>query len=482
MSKTHASDSFKQYCQKIIKKHKIPGLAIGLNENGVPLWREGIGLRHVNEQLPVTADTVFGIGSITKSFTCVAIMQLQEEGKLSVNDLVATYLPEFKTPDIHKTNKITIHHLMTNSSGIPPLATLFGGLKKSMEADPDVAETKEEKEKAKKLKEYLADLSPVETKEELLEEISNAEYEFLGEPGEQFSYSNDCFALLGIIIERLSGLTYEQYIKENILEPAGMKNSVFHLYELKNHENVTLLYDALEREGEKVVYESNNPWDSPSMRSAGFLKSTVNDMLKYAEIYRNGGKVGEHQIISNESVEVMMTPHISSTVGRYYGYGLMITPDFYGYKLVEHGGGIKGVAAQLNVIPELNLSGVSLANLASVPSHRLLHSAFNDYIGKDVTDDHLVVKEEEITKESLEEFVSAFKSSEGDQITFSIENNQLQLTMEGKVIPLTFIGNDWFALTLSEEKSTTHFIRNDNGHIVRVLFGFRQLQKVNEED
>src|SRR5699024_6969141 len=155
-----------------------------------------IGYRDVDEQLPVTADTVFGIGSITKSFTCVAIMQLQEEGKLSVNDLVTTYLPEFKTPDIHKTNKITIHHLMTNSSGIPPLATLFGELKKSMEADPDVAETKEEKEKTKKLKEYLADLSPVETKEELLEEISNAEYEFLGEPGEQFSYSNDCFALL----------------------------------------------------------------------------------------------------------------------------------------------------------------------------------------------------------------------------------------------------------------------------------------------
>jgi CubicO group peptidase (beta-lactamase class C family) len=116
-----------------------------------------------------------------------------------------------------------------------------------------------------------------------------------------------------------------------------MHQSVFHYEELNGHEDIATLYNSRKKEDETIVFESNNPWDAPSMRAAGFLKSTINDMLKYAEIFRNEGRVGDAQILSPESVELMTTPYIQCEYGRYYGYGLIITPDFFGYKLVDHG-------------------------------------------------------------------------------------------------------------------------------------------------
>src|SRR5690606_892579 len=104
------------------------------------------------------------------------------------------------------------------------------------------------------------------------------------------------------------------------------------------------------------------------------------------------------QLLTPESVEIITTPHIECDKGTYYGYGVMVTPDYYGYKLVEHGGSVKGVAAQMNIIPELGLSGVSFANLAGVPSTKLLYSALADQLGKSVTDSHLTYEEAEISE------------------------------------------------------------------------------------
>ncbi|MFP3359958.1 serine hydrolase domain-containing protein, partial [Planococcus sp. SIMBA_143] len=86
--------------------------------------------------LPLSPDTVFGVGSITKAITAIAILQLQESGKLNVHDPVSNYLPEFKTPNEEQSEKISLHQFLTHSSGIPPLATLMGAVKKSMESDP----------------------------------------------------------------------------------------------------------------------------------------------------------------------------------------------------------------------------------------------------------------------------------------------------------------------------------------------------------
>ena len=107
-----------------MKENQIPGVAIGLAKDGELFYGKGFGYRDVEKQLEVTIDTVFATGSITKSFTCVAIMQLQEAGKISVHDPVKKYLPNFRLKH-GSTEQITIHHFMTHTSGIPALLPLL---------------------------------------------------------------------------------------------------------------------------------------------------------------------------------------------------------------------------------------------------------------------------------------------------------------------------------------------------------------------
>ncbi|NHM31304.1 serine hydrolase domain-containing protein [Neobacillus terrae] len=471
---------FEQYCNEIVEKYEIPGFSIGLAKEGELFYEGSFGYRDVEKQLPLSSDTVFGIGSVTKSFTCIAILQLQEAGRLSVHDPVVKYLPEFKTPNDEYTKQITIHHFMTHSAGLPPLPTLFSALRKSIENDPKFEDQKNnsELENANAAQETPIP-TPVDTYEELLETLAKQEYTLLGAPGTEFSYSNDCYALLGAIIERLTGMSYERYTKEYILDPAGMNNSVFHLEELNNHDDISSLYNSRKKDDETIIFVSNNPWDAPAMRAAGFLKSTVNDMLKYTEIFRNQGKVGNEQILSPESVELMTTPYIQCEVGRFYGYGLMITPDYFGYKLIEHGGSIKGVAAQMNIIPELGLTGVSLANLAGVPSTKLLYNAIADYLGKSVHASHLSYREIERSEEELKQYEGVFASGEGAKYKLFFENGNLYLSGEG-IDPTAIIpfDDDSFIVNFRESQMSLRFVRDKEQKIIRAAFGFRQTPKM----
>src|SRR5699024_12366992 len=111
---------FEEKANALIDREQIPGVSLAVNESGSPIYEHGFGFRNIDKELPVTPDTVFGIASMSKSFTCVAIMQLQEAGKLSVHDPVIKHLPNFRLPNQAYAKQITIHHLMTHTSGLPP--------------------------------------------------------------------------------------------------------------------------------------------------------------------------------------------------------------------------------------------------------------------------------------------------------------------------------------------------------------------------
>ncbi|SDD40916.1 CubicO group peptidase, beta-lactamase class C family [Terribacillus halophilus] len=466
---------FERYSDEILKKYKVPGFAIGLAEDGQLCYGKGFGYRDSEAKSPLSADTVFGVGSITKAITATAILQLQEKKMLTVNDCVNKYLPEFKTPNEEQAKQMTIHHFLTHTSGLPPLATLIGAIKRSMEKDPKLGGDQQQENP-------LDAIQAIDTYAEVMDFIAKAEFTLLGEPGTEFSYSNDAYALLGAIIERVSGKPYEQYVQENILEPAGMHNSGFQYKTLNGYEDIAILYDMREQDGEEIIFRSNNPWDAPAMRAAGFLKSTVNDMLKFTEIIRNAGKVGRTRILSPESVELMTTPHIKCSHGSYYGYGLVIIPDFFGYKLIHHGGDIKGVTAQMNILPELNLTGISLANLAGAPSSKLLFSAFSSlHLNKTIDASHLNVEVVDLDLESLKEFEGTFISGDGMINKFYVENGRLHVAIAGMPdIELNPIGNDQFLLTIREMDSTIRFLRNKDKKIHRVEFVLRQIPKVDE--
>lgn len=475
MTKETENREFERYSNKLLKQYQVPGFSLGLGKDGECWYEKGFGFRDREEQLPLSPDTVFGIGSITKAFTAVAILQLQEKGKLSVHDPVTCYLPEFKTSDEEQTKHIKIHHFLTHSSGLPSLPTLMGAIKKSMEKDPVFDEDQQQENP-------LDSLQAIDTYAELMGVIAKSKFTLLGVPGTEFGYSNDAYALLGAIIARVSGESYEQYVEEHILKPIGMHNSTFQLADLKDHTDIAVLYDIRPKEGKELVFRSNNPWDAPAMRAAGFLKSTVNDMLKFTEMIRNEGKVGHTQILSPESVTDMTTPYIQCEQETWYGYGVTIVPDFFGYKLVHHGGDIKGVTAHMGILPEIGLTGIALANIAGAPSSKLLFGALADYLGKPVDASHLHVEVVARIPEQLKEYEGTFLSGEGMKLELYVENEKLHVAASGlPAMGLKPIGKDLFLCTMRETDFTVRFVRNEDNNINRIAFAFRQIPKIKEE-
>ena len=465
--------SFEEFTEELISKHQIPGVGIGFAHNGTAVYEKGFGYRNVEKQLPVTMDTVFGIASVTKSFTCAAIMQLQEDGKLNVHDPVVKYLPEFSTPS-EKTGEMTIHHFMTHTAGLPPLPSLIYANKRSLEADPSVDDYPGLDIKDK-------DQEPIDTYEQLMRYIGGLDFELLGDPGTEYSYSNDAYALLGAIIERVSGINYERYVKEYILEPAGMINSCSLIEELDDSADITSLYAVKKTDDGDVVYEAPVWWDSPAMRPAGYLKSTIRDMLNYAEIFRNKGMVADKQILSPESVQQMIFPHFEISPGRYYGYGFMVTPDYHGATLVEHGGNLKAIASQLCIIPEKGITGMILTNLAGVPATAIMSGALNGIEGRAVDANHFNFEDYPILLEKLMEYEGTYTSNEGMSLSGIINNGILEFTMKGITFPFQSVGEDLFLATVNDQTEVVRFIRNTQGEITRMAYHHRQFPKVEKQ-
>ncbi|MBD8068744.1 serine hydrolase domain-containing protein [Bacillus sp. PS06] len=463
--------AFETYAEELIQKYQIPGTAIGFAHNGEVVYEKGFGYRNIEKQLPVTMDTVYGIASVTKSFTCVAIMILQEQGKLSVHDPVVKYLPEFSTPT-DATDKMTIHHFMTHSAGIPPLPSLIYAKKRSLDIDPSAQDypglqiVKDDQQ------------PPIDTYEQLMEFIAGLDFDLLGEPGTEFSYSNDCYALLGTIVQRVSGISFEQFVKDYILDPCGMEHSCFVIEELGDYENITSLYAARKVEAGMEVYEAPVWWESPSMRGAGALKSTVNDMLKYAEIIRTKGMVGDKRILTEESVEQMITPYIECSPGRFYGYGFMITPDYHGATLVEHGGNLKAIASQLCIIPERGVTGMILTNLAGVPATTIMSGALNDLEGRPVEATPYSTEEYEMSSEQLRDYEGIYASNEGMGLKIDVIDDGLEFSSHGTSFPIQCVGQDLFLAIVKDQKELIRFVRDESGEIERVAYHMRQFPKI----
>ncbi|GMX65722.1 MULTISPECIES: serine hydrolase [Paenibacillus] len=464
-------DSFETYAEKLITKGQVPGVGLGLAKDGQLFYQKGFGFRDVEQQVGVTIDTVFGIASITKSFTCVAIMQLQEAGKLSVHDPVVKYLPEFRLKNID-VGQITIHHFMTNTSGIPPLPTMFATVMRSLEANGAEDHSFPESNRGVTV--------PIDTYEELMHVISTLDVELLGPPGTEFSYSNDCFALLGAIINRVSGKSYELYVKEHILEPIGMEHTSFFLEELNGYENITKLYIMRDRGDQKEVISSPNWWDFPASRGAGALKSTVRDMLRYTDMFcKSGLTAGGNRILTPESVQQMMTPYFPTdmTPGQFYGYGLIITSDYYGKKFVEHSGGLKGVTSQMCFFPETGLAGVVLSNIELSPALAIMSGALNSLENRPPESSHLDSKYDSVSEEVMHQFVGDYQSREIGTLPVRLDNGQLMLSFSGENYVMRPFAEDLFVIRFFGTDASARFIRNGKNEIVRMAFAGRQCSK-----
>lgn len=278
-------------------------------KDGEPLLRKGYGLANVEWEIPNAPDTKFRLGSITKQFTGMAVLQLVEQGKLALEDPVSRHYQ-----DAPKTwEAITIHHLLTHTSGIPSYTDMPGFF------DKHARDRK----------------SPAE----IVKLTQDQPLQFV--PGERMKYNNTGYVLLGHIIESASGMTYADYVRTKIFEPLGMKDTGY-----DEHGRV-----IKRRAAGYNPDGSNAPYLDMSLpHAAGSLYSTVDDLLIWdAALY-------EGKLLTKESYEKFFTPFRNN-----YAYGWSVDQKF-GKKLVSHGGGIHGFSTMLHRVPDDRLTVIVLAN------------------------------------------------------------------------------------------------------------------------
>ena len=280
--------------RKAVSADQLRGAVLYAARNGEVLLHEAVGLRNVTSREPMEKDTLFRMASNTKPVVATAIMMLQEEGRLSIDDPVAKHLPSFAN---EKSRGITIAQLLSHSSGLR-IEPIFYPFKDGEERSLQAAVAKFGAEGPKEA------------------------------PG-AYSYNNAGYNTLGAIIEVLSGMPLERFLITRIYEPLGMVDTLNHEDAAKLSRMATVYRGR--RDGDKVVFTQGfTPGDKPDypfVRASGGMISTAADYAKFLETFRNGGIYNGTRLLKEESVKAMLVPRAKISETSSYGLGWMLSPD-----------------------------------------------------------------------------------------------------------------------------------------------------------
>lgn len=297
-------------------KTENPGAVFLAVKNGKVIYRKAFGMANLEMNVKMKSGSVFEIGSMTKQFTAVSILMLAEQGKLQLNDKITKYIPDYPMDG----NVITIHHLLTHTSGIKDFT--------SMKSIKDIARR---------------DLSP----KELVDFFKNEPIDF--KPGEQYKYCNSGYVLLGYIIEIVSGQTYEDFITQTIFKKVGMENSYY-----ASHDKIIKNRVSGYREKEGFVNANYISFSIPY--ASGSIMSTVDDLMKWQNA------INANVLLSPTYTEkAFINYQLNNGTNIDYGYGWHL--EKVKNKIVrEHGGSIFGFKSMGVYEPTEQIYVVGLSN------------------------------------------------------------------------------------------------------------------------
>jgi CubicO group peptidase (beta-lactamase class C family) len=312
-----------KYLEELDAKEQFSGVVL-IAKDGDPILERAYGIGNRNYDVPNQLDTKFNLASMNKMFTAVAILQLVEKGKISVDDRVIEHITGYPNQEAAKI--ITIHQLLTHTSGIGEISA------------------QEYRETAKHLFRELNDYLPLFVEKPL---------QFT--PGTRGSYSNAGYIVLGMIIEETSGQNYFDYVRKNIYQPCGMTDTDF--FEMdKVVPNIAVGYA-----GNSSIYgglSSNLYWLPIRGNSAAGGYSTVGDMLNFSNC------LVEHQLLSPELTDILLEGKVDSplpSIDGKYAYGFMVSV-MNDHLVVGHGGSFPGVCSNLDIFVDMGYTVVVLSN------------------------------------------------------------------------------------------------------------------------
>ncbi|HWS98848.1 MAG TPA: serine hydrolase [Pyrinomonadaceae bacterium] len=368
-----------EYMNAAVRAEHFSG-SILVAKDGRPIVSRGYGMANYELDVPNAPHTVFQIASLTKAFTAAAVMQLQEKGKLCVNDAICKYLEN--CPPTWR--PITVKHLLTHTSGLANYTNLPG---------------------------YEQTAGRYATEEEVVALFRDKPLEFV--PGEKYQYSNSGYHLLGIIIEKVSGKSYADYLHENIFAPLGMKNSGRGVNKriVKNRAAGYVL------ENDALV--NARSYEMAFLHAEGGLYSTTEDMLAWDQALYT------EKILSRKSLDEMFTPFKGI-----YGYGWNITSSF-DRKEIRHAGLNFGFAAHIKRFPDDKVTVIVLSNNQTADAGRVAADLSAVVFGAP----YRVPREAKVVApQVLEKYAGRYEMSPAMIVTVTLENGRLygQGTGQGK--------------------------------------------------
>lgn len=328
-----------EFVNQALKDWRVPGVAVAVVQGDKVILMKGYGYRDVEKQLPVTPHTLFGIGSITKSFSVTTLGMEMDEGKLDWDKPVRDYLPNFKMSDPVVTEQMSIRDLITHRSGLPRHDMVW----------------------------YSSDFS----REDIIN--NRLRYLELNKPlRSTFQYNNLMFMTAGYIAGSLNGKSWEDTVRERIFSPLEMSESNFSLKDSQNSRDFAMPYrkgNDVKSEVKRMPFDEQCP-DRCAVGPAGEINSNVTDMSKYVLFHLNKGKLAGKSLLSENNAVQMQTPQMvlqgtpdyKEESEASYGMGFFIS-QYRGHKRVEHGGNLDGFSAELAFLPNDGIGVIVLTNL-----------------------------------------------------------------------------------------------------------------------
>ena len=375
-------------------KATVPGCALGIVKDNRLIYSRGYGSADLEHDLEITPSSVFYIGSVSKQFVTFSILLLEEQGKLDLDDRIQKFLPDF--PEYEA--PLTIRHFIHHTSGVRDYLTLM----------------------ILKGRNYLDGMGPDE-----VYELIRRQKELNFSPGEKYLYSNSCYFMLAMIIERASGQTLKNFAQEHIFEPLGMKSTIFYDDNTDLIKNRVFSYQPSKDEG---------TFDNLIMRfdlvGSGGVYSNIEDLFLWDQnFYQNKLGKGGQAIIDKMHSEGLLNNGESS------GYAFALNNGNYkGLKTVSHGGSLAGYRAQLMRFPEQHFSVIILANRGDAnPTARAFQVA--DIL---LENEFIEVPEEDEPEKNvnaaagspeypLEHLTGTYEVQPGASIELSIQNDSLHV-------------------------------------------------------
>lgn len=450
---------FEAFVKRVMDEGEAAGLAVAIvDRQGNTLYQKCFGQRNKAQGLPVDADTVFGLASVTKSFTCLAIMQLHEKGAIDVSQPVSRYLPYYNG------RGVTVAQLMFHSGGYFPLPRILIGplgqeMGLSQEKDGDFA-----------FNQAIADEGALRVAKRL-----DSQTAFCGRPGENFSYCNDGYALLSAIVKDYGGQpSYSDYLAQNILAPLGMSRSCCDFLVEERMDNVSKLY---KHSGDALQESCDFTDNAFALMGGGGMKSTLNDMKQYICMYLNRGKaLSGSQIADGYTIDQMTLPRINNGLNAWYGYGLRMKP-MDDLRIIEHGGSLTGVSSNMSFSYEADAGVMVLCNTSGVSVGLVADAAMKMLRGKAYDPNAAEYLPFTWSAEKLEAVCGQYKSGEGGETAISLKDGGLVLTQGGKDQPATPVSPYMLCIQGKFAKQLLRVWSDTNGKVWGLGLGSRIVPK-----